>query len=599
MNGTFGCADLRSGSRAGTAIGSLIAMFELAVAVLAVTVSVPAGPLYVMSAGKPTITIVNDKTFRPEAEIPLPAEPSFAVLDPQKPVAYVVYNGIFTTLGSPHKPYAKGKLVVVDLKQKRVVREIGLGWNAEGVFVSGNGKYLYCLSNGWRYLNRKGVADPEGVITIVDRETLETVKTLVPGRLATELAESADGTRLIVLAGGSVYLDHPLGQQERALLALLGKGREEKDARLLTYGVGGFEKQTEARLAGGPTEMLVGDDDRHVFLIDCGLSVLGGVAHAGWQFGRGHRGTVQIVDLETGSVERTEDAGIATLPVRWDPAKPSLEVVAQSGTDLRSSDLILLWAGLGQAAERCSLGKFSFPPASSLPVQQGDRAVVTFSLTLPGGIQALQPSHVAVVDMAGCQLARRVDIGSKGVRVAEKTAHIAALGAGLVFAELPTILVSLAVSSHLAHEGERRHLPEEVAADQDSQFVYALDAPSNRVTVVRLQDGTAVGNVVAGSGCRRVMLAPGGRFMLVQGGTHVVWISTKTHEKAGEYDFQDSRIVSLAPDEAANRVIVLGEDFLAAWDAEEGKMGPPVKGFKLPFQVLPPIQQPGPSGQRP
>jgi hypothetical protein len=201
--------------------------------------------------------------------------------------------------------------------------------------------------------------------------------------------------------------------------------------------------------------------------------------------------------------------------------------------------------------------------------------------------------------MAGCQLARRVDIGSKGVRVAEKTAHIAALGAGLVFAELPTILVSLAVSSHLAHEGERRHLPEEVAADQDSQFVYALDAPSNRVTVVRLQDGTAVGNVVAGSGCRRVMLAPGGRFMLVQGGTHVVWISTKTHEKAGEYDFQDSRIVSLAPDEAANRVIVLGEDFLAAWDAEEGKMGPPVKGFKLPFQVLPPIQQPGPSGQRP
>jgi hypothetical protein len=46
-------------------------------------------------------------------------------------------------------------------------------------------------------------------------------------------------------------------------------------------------------------------------------------------------------------------------------------------------------------------------------------------------------------------------------------------------------------------------------------------------------------------------------------------------------------------------VIVLGEDFLAAWDAEEGKMGPPAKGFKLPFQVLRPTQQPDQPGQRP
>lgn len=597
MNGTFGCADLRSGSRSGTAIGSLIAMFELAVAVLAVPVSVPAGPLYVMSTGKPTITIVDDKTFRPEAEIPLPAEPSFAVLDPRKPVAYVVYNGIFTTLGSPRKPYAKGKLVVVDLERKRVVREIGLGWNAEGVFISGNGKYLYCLSNGWRYLEDKGVADPEGTVTIVDRETLETVKTLVPGRLATGLAESADGTRLIVLAGGSVYLDHPHGQQERAFLLVIEK-REEKDARVLTYGVGGFEKQTEARLAGAPTEMLVGNDDRHVFLIDRGLAFGRDRFVPGTEPRRGHWGTVQVVDLETGSVERTENAGFGTLPVGWDPVKPSLDVVAQSG-----ANLILLRAGLGKAAERYSLGKFKFPPESALPLPQADRAIVTFRwavLGLPAATAALmlppiEPSYVALVDVAGCQLVRRVDIGSKGVRVAKKTVE----GLGAFLFTMPTLAVTLAVYSHMQHEAERRHLPEDVAADRDSQFVYALDQPSTRVTVVRLPDGTAAGNLAVGSGSKRLMLAPGGRFILAQGETRVVWIRTKTHEKVGEYESENSRVVSLASDEAANRVIVLGEDFLAAWDAEEGKMGPPVKGFKLPFQVLPPTQQPDQSGQRP
>jgi len=536
--------------------------------------------LYVLNGKRATLTVVDDSTLKRLGEIPLSSDPTFALLDPQKPVAYVLHSGIFTSLGKLRRGEPEvGKLEVVDLQQRKVIKEIPLGWNAQGLWLSGNGKYLYCLSNGWRYQyqQKKGRSpDPEGIVTVVNRETLEQVVKLVPGRLATQLVETKDHSRLVVLAGGSIYLDYPQNPREAEVMRagfFSGNRTEWMDARIVIYDTARFQKLLETKLEGAPTELELSQDERYAFLLDRGLP------HRKKRLMR--QGTVQIVNLGSGSVEAREEAGMLPLVARWDPDGLGLDLVTHSAYGGKA-DLLFLHVRPNMTMQSKVLGQFGEYLGELLPFRGNNLAVTTFYAR-----RGLVPqSHLALVDLNSSTLLCRVPIGSKGIRAAKNIGMGAlAITAGFI----PPVGIGFA--SWLLHDvGEtpRRPLPENIALPRDEQVLYALDQASDRVSVVRTQDGTVVNNIPVGAGCRNLILAPGGKYVLVQGGAHFVWLSTENHQKSGEHLLGKGRIISMYPDPEGKRILLLGENFLLPWDAEKGIVGTAVTGFHFPLQVLRP-----------
>ncbi len=555
-------------------------IYLLAAAVAALLRPVPAwGELYVLNSGRPAISVVDPVTLKATGEIPIPPDVSCAVLDPERRRVFLVYSGIFNSQGKVRDTPARGRIAVLDLVGRTIVREVPAGWNAERLLHSADGKRLYCLNNGWRYVpDRKGkrtVEDPDGSVTVIDSASLEVVATLTPGRLVSALQETADGKFLVVLAGGSLYLDKPHGPYEAdpaRAWRYTGKRAESMDARLAVYSLATLEKVREVRLEGAPTELFLGNGI--AYALDRGLP------H--FQKKKRRLGRVLGVDLPSGETLVNAPAGAMALPVRWDEEKGELDLVTQESFTSNSNLALqeIRPSGSGPAA---ALMPFGGMLSAVLPLAGGNRAIAAFtSLEIPSSPR----SHLAMMDLPAGKPVQRIEIGSKGVRFAKSAALFTAMGAGMFFAMIPTYAIMAGAGAHMSGEQVRQHLPETVIADPDGSLLYALDPWSNRVSLIRTADGSVVENLEVGGGCKRVTVAPGERFVLVQGDLHVVWIDRSSRKKAGEYAFENGRVLALQPDPERRRVLVLGDDFIASWDAQSGNMGKPVKGYRGPFQAF-------------
>jgi hypothetical protein len=128
----------------------------------------------------------------------------------------------------------------------------------------------------------------------------------------------------------------------------------------------------------------------------------------------------------------------------------------------------------------------------------------------------------------------------------------------------------------------------ELSASADGKFVYALNSQTNDVTVINTQDGTADTKIAVGGGCRRVAIAPGGRFIYSYTGGQVSLIDTQTNKKHLEHQVPSGRVLTVHTFDADKRLAALTSKSLLILDTEKGALAHAIDGFGDPYFLVQP-----------
>ena len=128
----------------------------------------------------------------------------------------------------------------------------------------------------------------------------------------------------------------------------------------------------------------------------------------------------------------------------------------------------------------------------------------------------------------------------------------------------------------------------ELAGSKDGQFVYALNTQTNDVTVIRVENGEVIDKIPVGGDCRRVALAPGGKFVYAYTPGEISLIDTLTNKKTVSHPLESGRVHNIYTFEADRSMVALTSQRLLLWNMETGQLARSIEGFAEPFLLLDP-----------
>ncbi len=128
----------------------------------------------------------------------------------------------------------------------------------------------------------------------------------------------------------------------------------------------------------------------------------------------------------------------------------------------------------------------------------------------------------------------------------------------------------------------------ELAGSADGQFVYALNTQTNDVTIIRLGDGEVLDKISVGGSCRRVALAPGGKFVYAYAAEEISFIDTHTHKKTVSHQVVTGKVHNVYTIDADHSLVALTSQRLLLWNTETGQLARTIDGFGEPFLLLDP-----------
>jgi hypothetical protein len=526
--------------------------------------------LYVLNSITPSVSVISPSEGKVLHEIAIADNPTQGLLDPSGKYLYVLHNGLFDALGKVQQAdknprYRRGSLEVIDLEARKVEETIGLGWNSRAMWLDSSNRHLFILSEGWGY-NEKA-EDPAGFITVISLDTRKPIQRLTNGRLI-KAAISTENNGFLVLSGGAIYLKNP--KASRAHFPPL------TDARLTVFDANDFHRLGETILDGTP-EQLLPAGPQHAFVID------GGQFNGYVGKGKYNRpGSVKLLDIERLAITGTCPLGFGAFVAALNPADRSISVVSSSGLGFKRPKLYLKELRQGEAR---TIGSEPGPGYLSLPGPHSPQPQMqTEILTMPTAKRAylLSRSDLVPVNLETPKIESRIIIGNKEVR-GEKRVGMAVMGAFIFLfpVALAVMIIGYAVSGH---SGTPPILS--LATSQDERFVYAKDSFTDEITALRASDGQIEAHLPSGPSCYRIFLAPGGKFLFAQNARQVSWFNTSTNTKAGEYVLKSGGVWGAFPDYSRERVLILTDDSVVAWDAQTGEVRFEVKGVRKPIQVL-------------
>jgi YVTN family beta-propeller protein len=128
----------------------------------------------------------------------------------------------------------------------------------------------------------------------------------------------------------------------------------------------------------------------------------------------------------------------------------------------------------------------------------------------------------------------------------------------------------------------------ELSASPDEKFIYALNSQTNDVTVIDASDGTTKQKIAVGGGCRRVAVAPDGRFLYSFTGGQVNLIDTQSNQNHLEHHSKTGKIRNLLVLEREKRLVALTGKAVVVFDAEKGEIAHTIDGFNEPYILVQP-----------
>ena len=324
----------------------------------------PAAPrkeYYILNVKPPSVTIVSSDDMRALANVPLDAEPTYALTGPTGRYLYVLQNGLFHTSGD--LAGGLGRLAIVDLDSREIAKSVQLAWNINKLALSKDGKYLICVSQG-KAVTKKASEEEQGSVQIFSTTTNESVATLTAGRDGTQVVYNSDLSRLAILTKGK----RPAK-----------KGGETVKPVVTVFTLAQEKPLAEIELEWGTT-MELSPDDKWVYILDQGEMTKKVTRN----------GVVHVIDLQAATLVKTLDAGASP---RWslDHESGVLSVLARNSF---KDDHGLLIRYHGPEAEPPA--QLSRSPLFLRPLQDGAGSyVATYEdLRLIGSSGALAPGAV-------------------------------------------------------------------------------------------------------------------------------------------------------------------------------------------------------------
>lgn len=565
---------------------------------------------YILNTKPPSISIVDSDGWKLLSTIPLDPEPTYALVGSTNRFLYVLHKGVFKPNGALET--GVGELSILDIAAQKPVRKIPLGWNVSNVAISRDGRYLVCVSQGKE--GKKKASEEFGSITIVDTHNNDATAVLSAGRLGVQVIFTSDVSRIFVLSRGEPPKK---------------KGAAYSKPFVTTFTMDSEEPLARIELEGAQS-LTLSRDEKWLYILD------GGVASKKPKDYR--NGVVHVVDVSTGKLAGTFELAALPREVTVDPETDFVSVLTQTsvkdlhgrlyqlrgneppvavdvGSDPRfvtrlsnhrglfvvtHEDIRFLPDGAPATSSLIPLN----PPKGARPLGEAFKSLGGY----PGELLYLPDQNKAVLtvqDASGGPTSKVAIVNLKD----NKVEHLITTGRGSVkFGKIMgAMALSLAMTSLSYYAGysmaQATGSPYfyynvytfwpappnlELSASSDGKFIYALNTFSNDATIISSEDGAVIDRIPVGGGCRRLALAPGGKFVYSHSSGQINLINTQTNKTHVEYKLPSGRVNNLHVLEAERKIVALTSKSLLIWDAESGELVATVDGFHEPYLLLEP-----------
>jgi YVTN family beta-propeller protein len=562
--------------------------------------------LYVINQKPASVSVLDPATWQITATIPLDPEPTAALLNREGRLLFVLHRG-FIRPGSFPKA-GQGELAVYDLESRQRLRAIPLGWNVTDLVASRDGRYVLCVGEGKGGNKKK--PEEYGAVTVVNAQSGEVAATLPADRFGLRVATVADTSRIFVLSLGETakksknapsvltvfapdnpkpLATFPLGRASRLALsaddkwlyALDGgwpskKANEHKNGQIHVFDTAALSESATYDVGTQPRRIEIGEDESLMVLAQ--------------QSFKDERG--RMYRLHGASQPDVVDIGTAPRYVRHSGERRGTFIVShedlrflpdEGGSTMSSLLLNPQKGGPQGPPDFQKLGGF---PGELLLLPDQNRVALSVIDASGAG------SKVAILDLKENRIQRIVTTGRGSVKFGKFMGAMAlsmamtaaSYGAGYAGAQAsgsPFFFYNVYTFTPAAPNVALTH-------SADGNFVYALNTQTNDVTIIRVADGEVIDKIPVGGGCRRVALAPGGKFVYAHASGEVSLIDTHSHKKVIGPDVVEGKVHNVYALDADSSLVALTSQRLVMWDTEKGQVVRTVNGFGEPFMLLDP-----------
>lgn len=562
---------------------------------------------YVINTDPPSVAVVDGQSLKPLGSIPLDPNPSYAVIGPQNRYLYVLHNGLLNPSGK--LPKVASELSILDTSSRKLVKKIPVGWYASKLSFSEDDHYLLCFSQGRS--GKKKVEQVPASVTVIDTATNNVEVDLSAGHRGEQILFTRDASRIFVLTRGEKPKRKGVVPAVKPAVTIFSLDSEEPLAVI--------DLRQEAM------QMELSPDEKWLYILDGG--------HPAKKEAKNVDGAVHVVNLST--LKLAGDYNVGTLPrtLSVDETTDTLTVLAQASMKDRHGKLyqfrgnhLLRTGDVGEAPmsverfqDRPGMFVMSHDEISFLPDEgplassfvalnpknkragypgetlylPGQNEVVLSLLRWygKGTLKYLPTSKVAIADLNGKKMEHVITTGRGGVKFAKTMGALALSAAMTYLSYAPAYYMAQSTGSYYffydVYVFRMRPPNLSLAASPDGKFVYALNTFTDDVTVINSEDGSVLDKVPVGVSCRRVQLAPGGKYVCAYASKKITLIDTQT-QKATVHELTSGHVNTVYTDDANGRILALTTDSVLIFDTEKGDLEQTISGLRDPrLLVLP------------
>lgn len=527
----------------------------------------PKHELYVIQAKPSVVAIVDTERGVVTTKIPLEKNPTHAIADSQGRFLYVAHNGGVY----PPNP---GLLSIVDLAKGTVIRQIPLGFAMTRLQFSQSERELFCFAQGKMMISKRHKLKPgqEATVTIIDTTTQDIKAVRRLEGLADDFVMTQDGAKVFAF---SPSLRPPsMGDAIAAGLSLgilMTKALPKNVNQEMTV-FGGIAEQalTTTPLQNHLQSVAFSRNEKLLFLLGQNLTA------------PDKGGTLQIVDVESGKLLRTEAVGADPQRLIRLGAEPGLWLAGKEEMRFLTEDGVL-------AQERLLLNKTKNdePAGKELDGYPGETILladrkVAVLITKKNGAPT---NRLAVVDLEKQLVERIVPVGRSSVRAGKMAARIG-LAVGLSVASYGVFSAAGAPSFMMFYPTFGGGHNENLWKREDGKYFYVLNNASNDVTVVQSADGAVSSHIPVDAMHYRLWMPPGGKYLFCLGGDKLNIIDTETNQKHAEHKLSAGALVAHeAVDHNARLYLLTGKE-LEVWDGKTATRSQVIFGISRPLLLV-------------
>lgn len=577
---------------------------------IAVVLAAPAAttPLFfVLNGGTPSVAIVAGTPPAVTTTIPIPDNPTAAVLSRDDRFLYVLHDGFPHYVYMERLPRHPGRISIVDVEQRRVLKTVTIGPYASIAGMTRDGRYLICYARG---KPGTGTKPPEGSVTVIDTKTGEVAFQATEWRWLQAVAWREDSSRAFVL--GTMEFE----KRKRNLIlsfyeidwqAFLLFSLSPKRSVLSS-----FAGMDGTRLAAIPLERMpsvvgLSQDQRWVYAADPGEPAKDrDKRRPGW---------IYVADAESGQPVTSYqiDPSDSVQFIETSPGRTAVLTVAQSlpsrlytldGAHMESpldvGDVVSNVLPASDGAGTWFVGRGS----ATLVPPGADTVAARIRWRSPGDPQAnddplavidvpkarrllvtTQDHRLHVLDVKDQEQKRSIAIGSSGTRAAKSAGRVALTAAFII-----SPIITGAVAALVMHTPTP--VVSGVAVGDDQVTAYATDPASNDLTMINTDTGAVLGHAPSGSGSiglRRMTGIPRicgfarDRFTVIDTVRNSVQVQ---HEPTEGTEYRGAAV-----DDDEGKVYLLSDRTIEVWDPLTGKVVATLTGFSKPRALLWPSAQ--------